>query len=92
MWRITRGAATTGPIVQGRRLTLRNALKVVLSSEFPRSPMARLPLWALLAVFCSSVSAQPEGFLVVTVEDGLLERARLPPPDAGSAVSAFIAQ
>lgn len=35
MWRMTNAAATIFPIRHGSRLTLRNALKVVLSSEFP---------------------------------------------------------
>jgi hypothetical protein len=43
----------------GHRLMLRGALNVVLSSEFPRSPTARLPLWALLWVFWSSVRCPP---------------------------------
>jgi hypothetical protein len=38
-----------------------------LSREFPRSPTARFPLWALLRVFCSSVSVPPWGFLTATV-------------------------
>jgi len=37
MWRITRAAAMIFPIFHGQRLTLRRALSVVLSREFPRS-------------------------------------------------------
>jgi hypothetical protein len=46
--RITRAAATIRPMVCGQRLTLRRALNVIFSSELPRSPTARIPLWALL--------------------------------------------
>jgi hypothetical protein len=42
-------------------------LKVVFSNEFPRSPIARFPVWALLLVFCSLVSSPPLGFLNATV-------------------------
>jgi len=56
MWRSTRAAATMSPIFQGQSLTLRSALNVVFSKEFPRSPMARTPLWALLKAFWMSQS------------------------------------
>jgi hypothetical protein len=48
MCRSTRAAATIRPMVCGHRLTLRRALKVIFSMELARSPMARMPLWALL--------------------------------------------
>jgi hypothetical protein len=41
-WRRTRAAAVMAPIRQGHRLTRRSALKVVLSSELPRSVGARV--------------------------------------------------
>jgi hypothetical protein len=49
------------------KLTLRSALKVILSSEFPRSPTARFPLCALLRSFWALVSSPPWGFLNATV-------------------------
>ena len=67
MCRITRAAAVIRPMVQGQRLTLRRALKVVLSSELPRSPMARTALWARLNCCCMSVQAAFFGFLYATV-------------------------
>src|SRR3954470_9125247 len=70
MCRITRAAAVIRPMLQGQRLTLRNALKVVLSSEFPRSPMARTALWARLNCWCTSVQARFFGFLNATVDRG----------------------
>jgi LuxR family maltose regulon positive regulatory protein len=45
-WRIMSAAATIFPIRHGSRLTLRRALNVIFSSEFPRSPIARTLLWA----------------------------------------------
>ena len=54
------------PIFHGQRLMLRSAVNVVFSNEFPRSPIARFPLW-VLCVFCSSVSSPPFGFLNATV-------------------------
>lgn len=53
-------------VFQGQRLTLRRALNVVLSREFPRSPMARIPLWTLLEVFWTSLSSPPLGLLNAT--------------------------
>ena len=38
------------------RLTLRSARKVIFSSELPRSPMGRNPLWTLLSCFCTADS------------------------------------
>jgi hypothetical protein len=49
------------PIRQGQTLTLRSALKVVLSNELPRSPMDRRPLWTLLYVFWMPDSVPPAG-------------------------------
>ena len=51
----------------GARLTLRRALNVVFSKEFPRSPMARTLLWALLKVFWMPDSSPSLGFLYATV-------------------------
>src|SRR3954470_7657881 len=65
-WSITSAAAAMAPILHGHELTLRSALKVILIRKFPRSPTARFPLWALLWVFCSSVSSPPLGFLNAT--------------------------
>lgn len=48
-WRMTSAAATIFPIRHGSRLTLRSALKVIFSSELPRSPIARTLLWALFS-------------------------------------------
>ncbi len=55
------------PMVQGQRLTLRRALKVVLSREFPRSPMARTALWARLNCYSMMVQDRFLGFLNATV-------------------------
>jgi hypothetical protein len=52
---------------QGSRLTLRSARKVIFSSELPRSPMARNPLWALLNRYCIVVSLPCLGVLDATV-------------------------
>jgi hypothetical protein len=64
--RSTRAAATILPILRGRRLTLRRALNVVFSREFPRPPMARGPLWAVLKVFWT-VDSSPSLGLNATV-------------------------
>jgi hypothetical protein len=61
------GGGGDGADLPRAELMLRSALKVVFSNEFPRSPIARFPLWALLWVFCSSVSSPPLGFLNATV-------------------------
>jgi hypothetical protein len=53
VWSRTRAAATIFPICQGHRLTLRSALKVILSRALPRSAMARMPLWARLSCCCA---------------------------------------
>ncbi|AYF78564.1 IS701 family transposase [Nocardia yunnanensis] len=63
----TRAAATMAPIRQGHRLTRRNALNVVFSREFPRSPRARRLLCALFVSRCVSVSRPPAGFLTAVV-------------------------
>jgi hypothetical protein len=63
MCRITSAAAEIRLIVQGQRLTLRRALKVVLSTEFPRSPIARTALWARLNCCSVVVQARLAGFL-----------------------------
>src|SRR3954453_1608127 len=67
MCRITRAAEVIRPMLQGQRLTLRRALKGVLSSEFTRSPIARSALWARLNCCCTSVQARFFGFLNATV-------------------------
>lgn len=46
---------------------LRSAWKVIFSSELPRSPMARRPLWTLLSCWIAG-SLPPLGFLNPTVK------------------------
>ena len=46
---------------------LRSALKVVFSNEFPRSPIARIPLWNLLNACWLSVRKSLLGFLKAMV-------------------------
>ena len=60
------------PIRHGHRLTRRSALKVVLSSEFPRSASARVAECRALMVRCSAVSATPAGVLDRTRQPGVL--------------------
>lgn len=62
MCRSTRAAATILPIRHGSRLPLRSARKVIFSSEFPRSPIARNPLWTLFRCFCIVVNLPCSGF------------------------------
>ena len=49
-WSRTRAAAVMAPMRQGQRLTRRSALKVVLSSELPRSAGARVAACSRLTV------------------------------------------
>jgi hypothetical protein len=63
----TSAAATIVPIRQGSMLMLRSALNVIFSSELPRSPMARMLLWALLNYCCSLINVPALGFLNATV-------------------------
>ena len=65
--RIAGAAATMSPMRHGFMLMLRSARNVILRSALPRSPMAQIPLWALLNVCWVSVSAPFLGFLNATV-------------------------
>ena len=61
------------PMRQGQRLIRRSALKVVFSSELPRSAGARVAACSRLTVRWSSVSGASEVFLV-----GVVSVARSP--------------
>jgi hypothetical protein len=49
------GAVTIFPIRQGLSLTLRSASKVILSGEFPCSPIARRLLWVTIFAVLAAV-------------------------------------